>query len=63
MSGRHRLDRREPSPQEIALGYIFLILLVAAFALAGSLDWQSQQAYLNSWNEETRLVSDAHEAG
>jgi len=64
MSGRHRYgNRHEPDTREVVLGYIFLILVLAAFALAGTIDWQSEQAYMNSWNEETKLVSDAHEAG
>lgn len=40
---------REPELGETALGLIFAILLVIAFAAAGTSDWNTERLYRRAW--------------
>ena len=36
---------------EYIVGLLFLVLILLSFAIGGSLDWESEQAYQQAWAE------------
>lgn len=57
---QHRREARQEMERqkrmEVAFGAIILILTLAAFAAAGTMDVQSQQAWQGAWAEQNGML-------
>lgn len=42
---------------DVVLGTVFLILLLAAYAIAGMVDAEANDAWIGAWEEQNGVVS------